>query len=115
VDASTVLRREGTEFCRERLVLDHEARVRPGVLAGVRVVDSVLVLGARPGEHPQGGTGTSAAPTTDRSSLSATSDLMTYELLEPGSTLTRYLGTSLADSPLTDPDLVTGLAPPPRP
>ncbi len=115
LDAQTLLRREGEEFCRERLALDPVLRGRPGMLAGVRVVDSVLVLGARPGEHRQGGTGTSAAPTTDRSSLSATSDLVTYQLLESGSTLTRYLGTSLADSPLTDPDLVTGLAPPPRP
>jgi len=36
MDSSTVLRREGTEFCRERLRLDPEARSRPGVLAGVR-------------------------------------------------------------------------------
>jgi hypothetical protein len=33
--------------------------------------------------------------------LSATSAVVTYQLLEPGSTLTRYLGTSLAESPLT--------------
>jgi urease accessory protein len=101
VDTSTVLRREGTEFCRERLVLEPEARSRPGVLAGVRVVDSVLVLGASPGERRPGGTGTPAALTADRTSLSATSAVVTYQLLEPGSTLTRYLGTSLAESPLT--------------
>ena len=34
--------------------------------------------------------------------LVGASDVVTYQLLEPGSTLTRYLGTSLADSPLTD-------------
>ena len=33
------------------------------------------------------------------------SDLVTYQLLDPGSTLTRYLGTSLADSPLAHSSL----------
>ena len=105
VDSSAVLRREGTEFCRERLMLDPEARARPGVLSGVRVVDSALVLGAWPVERRRGGTGTPVVPTTDRTSLSATSDVVTYQLLEPGSTLTRYLGTSLADSPLAQSPL----------
>ena len=100
LDSATLLRREDTEFCRERLLLDPEARARPGVLAGVRVIDSVLVLGARPDERRQGGTGTPAATPADRTSLSAASDVVTYQLLEAGSTLTRYLGTSLADSPL---------------
>ncbi len=100
-----MLRREGTEFCRERLMLDPEARSRPGVLAGVRVVDSVLTLGAPAVEWAPGRTGstlapTADAPTADRSSRSAPSDLVTYQLLESGSTLTRFLGTSLADSPL---------------
>ena len=45
-----MLRREGVEFCRERLVLDPEARSRPGVLTGVRVVDSVLTLGGSVGD-----------------------------------------------------------------
>jgi urease accessory protein len=104
VDASTVLRREGTEFCRERLVLDPEARSRPGVLAGVRVVDSVLTLGVPAVEWAPDRKGSTRAPiadasTGDRSSRSAP-DLVTYQLLESGSTLTRHLGTSLADSPL---------------
>jgi len=102
VDASTVLRREGAEFCRERMVLDPDARARPGVLSGVRVVDSVLVLDARPVERRQGGTGPPVAPTTARTSLAATSDVVTYQLLEPGSSLSRYLGVDLAHSPLTD-------------
>ena len=100
VDASTVLRREGTEFCRERLVLDPEARSRPGVLAGVRVVDSVLTLGAPAGGWAPDRTVSVPAPADDPASRSVPSDLVTYQLLEPGSTLTRYLGTSLADSPL---------------
>ena len=43
-------------------------------------------------------------PPADRTSVSATSDVVTYQLLEAGSTLTRYLGTSVADSPLSDLD-----------
>ncbi|HEY5786796.1 MAG TPA: urease accessory protein UreD [Microlunatus sp.] len=100
LDATTLLRREGEEFCRERLVLDAEGRARPGVLAGVRVVDSVLTLGGAPVERREGGAGSPAVPVGDRTSLSTTSDLETYQLLETGSTLTRYLGTSLAASPL---------------
>lgn len=100
VDASTVLRREGEEFCREHLVLDADARARPGALSGVRVVDSVLTLGDPRGAWAR--TGSSVASLADRSTRSATSALVTYQLLEPGSTLSRYLGTTLADSPLTD-------------
>ena len=96
-----MLRREGTEFCRERLVLDPEARSRPGVLAGVRVVDSVLTLGAPGDRWAPDRTGSTAALRRRPEPRSAPSDLVTYQLLEPGSTLTRYLGTSLADSPLT--------------
>ena len=40
LDTSTVLRRSGEEFCRERLILDPRTRGRPGMLAGVRVLDS---------------------------------------------------------------------------
>ena len=47
LDTSAVLRRSGEEFCRERLILDPRTRGRPGMLAGVRVLDSVLVLGTR--------------------------------------------------------------------
>jgi len=103
VDSSTVLRREGVEFCRERLVLDPEARSRPGVLTGVRVVDSVLTLGGSVGE---GGllSRNPAGHAADPRSASA-ADLVTYQLLDPGSTLTRYLGTSLADSPLAHSSL----------
>ncbi len=100
VDATTVLRREGTEFCRERLMLDPAARSRPGVLGGVRVVDSVLSLGAPAGEWAPDRTASTPATAADRHSRSTPSDLVTYQLLEPDSTLTRYLGTSLADSPL---------------
>lgn len=85
LDATTRLRRAGEEFCRERLYLDPGARDRPGILAGVRVVDTVLDLGLR----------------GCRTSFSARSDVVTYALLDDGSTLTRFLGTSAADSPLT--------------
>ena len=100
VDASTVLRREGTEFCRERLVLDPEARARPGVLSGVRVVDSVLSLGASGarGHRPYGfDRGSSRGPALPVGGVRS-GDL---PAARAGSTLTRYLGTSLADSPLT--------------
>ncbi len=45
LDMSALLRRSGEEFCRERLILDPRTRGRPGMLVGVRVLDSVLVLG----------------------------------------------------------------------
>lgn len=102
LDATTLLRREGVEFCRERLVLDADARSRPGVLAGVRVVDSVLRLGDPSPIYREGGTGPAAASVEGPTSCSARSDLVTYRLLEPGSTITRHLGTSLALSPLRD-------------
>ena len=102
VDASTVLRREGAEFCRERLVLDPAARARPGVLSGVRVVDSVLSLGDPRGAWAGDRTGSSVASPAGRRTRSGPSDLVTYQLLEPGSSLSRYLGVDLADSPLTD-------------
>ncbi len=90
LDATTVVRREGAEICRERLLLDPVTRARPGVLADVRVIDSVLVFGETPSTGaPAAGSG---EPGPD--------GLVTYRLLEAGSTLSRFLGTSLADSPL---------------
>lgn len=84
--ATTVVRRQGAEISREQLLLDPGARARPGVLAGVRVVDSVLALGT----PPEAALAAAGSPP----------GLVTYQLLEPGSTLSRYLGTSLAASPL---------------
>jgi urease accessory protein len=99
LDASTVLRRAGEELCRERLRLDPETRNRPGVLAGVRVLVSVLELGQAPpraGAPADGGSGY-------RTSWSERPDVATYVLLDGVSTITRFLGHSVADSPLTDP------------
>ena len=69
LDAAMLLRREGQELCRERLVLDAHARSRPGVLAGVRVVDSVLTLGEPPVGVQRGGLGVPAAAPGVRSPL----------------------------------------------
>ena len=98
LDTSTVLRRDGVEFCRERLLLDSHSRDLPGVLAGVRVIDSVLALGgASPDEAGSGSPG----PNRDRrDGFPARPDVVTYLLPEEGSTLTRFLGAGLADSPL---------------
>lgn len=71
------------------------------MLAGVRVLDAVLRLGEPlPGQR-EGGSVPSANPETYRTSFSKRWDVVTYALLDPGSTLTQFLGTSLADSPLT--------------
>jgi urease accessory protein len=99
LDASLVLRRSGEEFCREQLVLDPATRGRPGVLAGVRVVDSLLQLGR--GAREGGSTPPDGGPETCRAYFSARADVVTYELLDEGSTLTRFLGTSPAESPLS--------------
>ncbi len=64
----------------EDLLLDPGDRHGPGLLGGHRVVDSLLVLGARP---PDVGDGA-----------------VRFELVEPDCTLTRYLGSELAESPL---------------
>lgn len=82
LDSTTTLRRERTEICIERLLLDAAARARPGMLAGVRVVDSLLALG------------------TTAPAVAGRRDVVTYALLDEVSTITRFLGTSLADSPL---------------
>jgi len=97
LDASSVLRRSGMEFCRERLLLDRDARGRPGVLAGVRIVDSVLELRA---PSPEVVAAPDRATDACQSSFSTRGDVATYALLDEGSTLTRFLGASLADSPL---------------
>ena len=83
LDATTTVRQEGSDLAVERLVLDAGSRARPGLLAGVRVVDSLLALG------------TTAPAITQRM------DVVSYALLDEVSTITRFLGTSLADSPLT--------------
>ena len=82
LDATTTVRQEGSDLAVERLVLDAGSRARPGLLAGVRVVDSLLALG------------TTAPAITQRM------DVVSYALLDEVSTITRFLGTSLADSPL---------------
>lgn len=97
LDATTLIRRGGEEICRERLLLDPAARDLPGVLAGLRVVDSLLRLGSPPRE-----VGQAPDDPLDRcpTYFSGRTDVVTYALVDEESTLTRFLGTSLADSPL---------------
>jgi len=83
---STTVRRDGREVLVEDQDLDPTRRGRPGVLGGVRVVDTLLGFGIEPGPALLG---------ADR-----------FVLAEPGSTLTRFLGTSLAASPLTQPQVL---------
>ena len=83
LDAQTVLSRAGVEFLRERLRTDPVSRALPGVLEAVTVTDTVLALGC-PGPGAAG------------------PGLARFQLLDRGSTLTRYLGRSLAASPLND-------------
>lgn len=84
--------RSGTRISRadrpllvEDLVLDPVDRAGPGLLGDRRVIDSLLLLGTGGPEGP--------AP-------AATAQ---FRLLEPGSTLTRFLGFEAADSPLPGP------------
>lgn len=107
LDAETVLDRSGVEFSRERLVLAPDARDRPGVLAGIRVLDTVLALGAA--DSPDATELPDGNPVADSPDAEGRApqrpwfdrpDVVRYALLDPGSTLTRFLGTSLADSPL---------------
>ncbi len=76
-----LVRRAGRELLIEDQCLDPAKRQRPGVLGPHRVVDTLLALGCDPGSVPPGAT--------------------RFQLLESGSTLTRFLGRSLADSGLT--------------
>lgn len=100
--ATTILRRSGVEFCREELSLDPTARDRPGVLRGVRVIDSVLSLGRSANKQErEGGLAPRTGPSGCQTSFSISSDVAGYQLLDEGSTLTRFLGSSLADSPLS--------------
>ena len=85
LDAQTVLSRAGVEFLRERLRTDAVSRALPGVLGGVTVTDTVLALGCP---------GPSLGPVAEGPGLTR------FQLLDPGSTMTRYLGRSAAESPL---------------
>ena len=76
-----LVRRAGRELLIEEQCLDPANRQRPGVLGPHRVVDTLLALGCDPGSVPPGAS--------------------RFQLLESGSTLTRFLGRSLADSGLT--------------
>jgi urease accessory protein len=75
--------REGRPILLEDLVLDPRDRFGPGLLGRHRVVDSLLAIGTPPPEVGDGA--------------------LRFELVEPGSTLTRYLGSDLAQSPLVRP------------
>ena len=74
------VRRAGAELLVEDQLLDPQARRRPGLLGDHRVVDTLLALGVDPGP--------------------AAAAAVRCALLEPGSSLTRFLGHSFADSPL---------------
>ncbi len=76
-----VLRRARQEILVEDLQLDPAGHQRlPGMLGAYRIIDTVTALG-QPGPSEVG-------------------TAVRYALLDPGSTLTRYLGTELAGSPL---------------
>ena len=75
--------REGRPILFEDLQLDPRDRFGPGLLGRHRVVDSLLALGAEPPDIGDGA--------------------VRFELVEPCSTLTRYLGSDLAESPLARP------------
>jgi len=77
----TVVRRGGREVFVEDQVLDPTGhRTLPGMLANLRLIDTILALG-RPGPDDIG-------------------DACRFALPAPGSSVTRYLGTELAASPL---------------
>ena len=76
-----LVRRAGAELLVEEQCLEPTSRHRPGLLGPHRVIDTLLALGCDPGPMPPGAT--------------------RFQLLESGSTLTRYLGRSLSCSPLT--------------
>lgn len=78
VRSRSVVRREGTELMIEHQDLEPGSRGRPGLLGTARVIDSLLALGVDPGPVPEAA--------------------VRFALLEPGSTLTRFVGRSLADS-----------------
>lgn len=94
LSSHTAVRREGRDVLVEDTDLAPGLRRLPGLLGGYRVIDSLLAVGAEPGPVP---------PTATRLTLN-----------EPGSSLTRFLGRSLADSPLAPPVSRGGIAPPPR-
>jgi urease accessory protein len=96
LEADTVVRRSGDELLRETLLLDPVTRHRPGVLGGVRVLDSILELGSPPSAGPESDPPTPWRTIPDGDRL----DVACYVLLDQQSTLTRFLGRSLADSPL---------------
>jgi urease accessory protein len=77
------VQREGSPILIEDLLLDPQDRHGPGLLGQHRVIDSLLVLGA---DTPDTGAGA-----------------VRFELAEPASTLIRYLGSDLAQSPLARP------------
>jgi urease accessory protein len=72
-------RRAGADVLTEDQVLDPATRRRAGLLGQHRVIDSLLAVDAEPGPLP---------------------GAVRYELLERDSSLTRFLGQSLAESPL---------------
>jgi urease accessory protein len=80
VRSRTDLRVDGSEAWREDTDLDPAGiRDRPGLLGGHRVIDTVLTVGR---------------------SARAAPPAVTYALVGGVGTVTRYLGTDLADSPL---------------
>lgn len=83
----TEIRRDGREVLIEDQQLDRHGRRRPGILGGVRVIDSIFSFGE--------------PCAAEVSSPRATSGPR-FDLVEPGSWMTRYLGSSAALSPLIE-------------
>lgn len=80
---TVTVRRAGEEVLVEDQLLDPDThRMMPGMLGGNRVIDTITALGL-PGPDDVG-------------------TAVRYSLLERGSTVTRYLGDELAESPLHD-------------
>lgn len=86
------VRRAGVELLVEDQRLEPQTRRRPGLLGSHRVVDTLLAVGADPGPPPARLDGAAVR----------------FALVEPGSTLTRFLGHSLADSTVSIPATASG-------
>jgi urease accessory protein len=80
-----LVRRGDVDVLVEEQQLNPATRARPGLLGTNRIIDTVLTVGIDPGPAPAGA--------------------IRMALVDPGCTLTRYLGQSLADSPLQAPCL----------
>ncbi len=79
----TRVRRDGEDVLLEDQRLDPTDRVQPGMLGSTRVIDSISALGSNVESGPAAG-----------------SDFSRFQLIEGGSSVSRFLGQDLASSPL---------------